>query len=88
MTEQEVIESLTKEGFTDVYTWEDQAGTKYPEHTHEKLTAHVILTGEMILIDKNGEKTLKAGERFDIPQGTVHKAKMGPEGCRYVIGER
>jgi len=29
-----------------------------------------------------------AGERCDVPAGAVHSAEMGPDGCRYLIGER
>lgn len=88
MNEEEVKAKLTEEGFTDVYVWEDKANAKYPEHTHEKLTAHIVLQGEITLTDKNGSKTLKAGERFDIPAGTTHSAECGPEGCKYVVGEK
>ncbi len=87
-TQQEVIDSLLKEGFTDVYAWEDPANFEYPEHTHEKLTAHVIIEGEMTLREKGKEKTLKIWERCDMPAGTVHSAKMGTQGCKYVVGEK
>jgi hypothetical protein len=33
-------------------------------------------------------KTYRVGERCDIPAGAVHSAKMGPQGCRYLIGEK
>jgi mannose-6-phosphate isomerase-like protein (cupin superfamily) len=88
MSEQEITQQLTSEGFTDVYVWEDGPNVEYPEHTHEKLTAHVIISGEMILKDNGGEKTLKSGQRLDIPAGTVHSAIMGPQGCRYAVGEK
>jgi len=32
--------------------------------------------------------TCSAGERCDVPAGAVHSAKMGPRGCRYLIGEK
>jgi mannose-6-phosphate isomerase-like protein (cupin superfamily) len=88
MTEEQIKEQLTSEGFTDVYVWEDGSNVAYPEHTHEKVTTHVIVKGEMTLVDHEGEKVLKVGDRLDIPSGTVHKATMGPAGCRYVIGEK
>jgi quercetin dioxygenase-like cupin family protein len=88
MTEQEIKDGLTNEGFTVIYVWEDKANAEYPEHTHEKLTAHVIEHGEITLTDHNGSRTLKEGERFDIPAGTTHSAKCGPEGCKFVVGEK
>jgi hypothetical protein len=37
----------------------------------------------------NGEtRTYRAGERCDVPAGTVHSAEMGPQGYRYIIGEK
>ncbi|HKW89097.1 MAG TPA: hypothetical protein VJN21_10100 [Candidatus Acidoferrales bacterium] len=37
----------------------------------------------------NGKaQTFRAGERCDVPADTTHSARMGPQGCRYLIGER
>ena len=33
-------------------------------------------------------RTFRAVERFDVPANTVHSAKIGPAGCRYMIGEK
>ncbi|MFA5991329.1 MAG: hypothetical protein WC794_03735 [Candidatus Doudnabacteria bacterium] len=88
MNEQEITDQLVKEGFGEVAVYADSAGFEYATHTHEKLTAHVILVGEMELTDKNGTKKLIAGERFDIPAGTTHSVKMGSLGCKYIIGEK
>lgn len=88
MQEKDWVQLLKDEGFSDVYIWEDKPGFEYPEHTHEKLAVHVILTGEMELLDaKGGKRRLLAGQRYDIPAGTSHSVKMGPQGCRYVVGE-
>ncbi len=88
MTEQEWKDVLASEGFSDIYIWHDDANVEYPDHLHEKITAHVILSGGMELNDHGHVKILKAGERFDIKAGTTHSAKIGPDGCRYVVGEK
>ncbi len=89
INEQDAKDILVKESFENINIWQDGPNFEYSEHTHEKLTAHIILEGEMLLIDHLGqEKTLKAGDRLDIPAGTVHKAKMGVLGCKYVVGEK
>jgi len=37
----------------------------------------------------NGRSQIhRAGERCDVPAGAVHAARMGPSGCRYLIGEK
>ncbi len=78
---------LRAEGCTRTYVWEDGPNTYYPDHTHSELTAHIILSGEMTLTCHGKTETVKAGGRIDVPAGAVHSAKMGPEGCRYLIGE-
>jgi quercetin dioxygenase-like cupin family protein len=88
LDEEKFKEELRRQGFSRVYVWQDGASTFYPEHTHEGLTAHIILDGEMTLSMRGVTKTYHAGERCDVPAGAVHAARMGPEGCRYLIGEK
>jgi mannose-6-phosphate isomerase-like protein (cupin superfamily) len=88
LNEEEFREQLLRQGFSRVYVWQDGAGTFYPDHTHEGVTAHIILDGEMTLSMRGGSKTYHTGDRCDVPAGAVHAARMGPEGCRYMIGER
>lgn len=84
----EIERQLHAEGFRHTFVWQDSAGAFYPDHTHEIETAHVILEGEMTLTQGGATRTYKAGERVDVPAGAVHSAKMGPAGCRYLIGEK
>lgn len=80
---------LRDEGFRRVYVWQDAGGAVYDEHAHPVETAHIILEGEMTLTCAGTTRTYRAGERPpDIPAGAVHSARMGPAGCRYVIGEK
>jgi quercetin dioxygenase-like cupin family protein len=88
LDEDKFKEQLQRQGFSRVYVWQDAAGALYPEHTHEGLTAHIILDGEMTLSMRSSSKTYHAGERCDVPAGAVHSARMGPDGCRYLIGEK
>ena len=88
MDEKTLERQLRKEGFRTTYVWQDAPGAYYPDHTHPTETAHVILSGEMALSWDGVSRTCRAGERCDVPAGAVHSAKMGPEGCRYLIGER
>jgi mannose-6-phosphate isomerase-like protein (cupin superfamily) len=79
---------LHGEGFLHTYVWQDGPHAFYSDHTHAVETAHIILDGEMTLT-KGGEMyTFSAGERCDVQAGAVHSAKMGPRGCRYLIGEK
>lgn len=88
MDENKLAAQLQREGFSRTYAWEDGAGASYPDHTHQTETAHIILAGEMTLTMNGKAQTFRAGERCDVPAGAVHSARMGPKGCRYLIGER
>jgi quercetin dioxygenase-like cupin family protein len=88
LDEEKFKEQLQRQGFSRVYVWQDAAGTLCPEHTREGLTTHIILDGEMTLTMRGGSKTYHVGERCDFPAGAAHAARMAPDGCRYVIGEK
>jgi mannose-6-phosphate isomerase-like protein (cupin superfamily) len=88
MDEKELANKLKREGFAHTYVWEDGPNAHYPEHTHATETAHIILDGEMTLTMNGRSEAYRAKERCDVPAGTAHSAKMGPKGCRYLIGER
>ena len=88
MDEKKLTEQLRREGFRHTYVWQDAAEAFYPEHTHAEETAHIVLSGEMTLTTDGKSQTYRTGERCDVPAGAVHSARMGPKGCRYLIGER
>jgi len=79
---------LESEGFSHIYVWQDGPHAYYPDHSHEGLTAHIILDGEMTLMMDGRSKTYRLGDRCDVAAGAVHSARMGPRGCRYLIGEK
>jgi len=88
MDEKQIARTLEQEGFRHTYVWQDAPNASYPDHTHATETAHIILRGEMTITMDGQSHTYDAGERCDVPAGAVHSARMGPTGCRYLIGER
>ena len=88
MNEQSLAKQLREEGFAHTYVWQDGPNAHYPDHTHAEETAHIVLDGEMSLTVGGKTETYRSGDRCDVPAGTIHSAKMGPQGCRYLIGER
>ena len=88
MDEKALAKQLEREGFGHAYVWQDGPNAFYPEHTHETTSAHIILSGEMSLTVDGRTETYRAGERCDVLAGVVHSAKMGANGCRYLVGER
>lgn len=85
--EADLTAQLRAEGYGHVFVWEDRPGALYPPHTHAGQTAHIVLAGEITILSDDTRTTYRAGERFDVPAGQVHAAQIGPEGCRYVVGE-
>ena len=88
MDERKLAEGLQHEGFRHTYVWQDGPNTFYAEHVHSEETAHIVLSGELTLIMGDEARTYSAGERCDVPARASHAARMGPRGCRYLIGER
>lgn len=88
MNEKALLKQLEHEGFSHTFVWQDAPNTSYSDHTHETETAHIILSGEMSLTMDRRTQIYRPGDRCDVAAGTVHSARMGPKGCRYIIGER
>ena len=79
---------LLDEGFPRTYVWQDSPNALYSDHTHAVETAHISLDGEMMITQGGATRTYAIGERCDVPAGAGHSAKMGPRGCKYLIGEK
>jgi quercetin dioxygenase-like cupin family protein len=88
MDEKQLARTLEQEGFEHTYVWEDSPNAFYPDHTHASETAHVILSGEMTFTMDGESHTYRSGQRCDVRAGAVNSARMGPTGCRYLVGER
>jgi len=78
----------SSEGFCDTYVWQDARTRPIPITRMRLKPRHIILSGEMTLTMCSKSQRYGAGERCDVPAGAVHSAEMGPDGCRYLIGER
>ncbi len=81
------MEKLSAEGFKGIFVHTDPPDAYYPDHTHSGITAHIVLTGEITITCDGKTESYRSGERFDVPSGEVHSARVGKSGCRYIIGE-
>ncbi len=79
---------LEGEGFSGIRVWRDSAGTLYPDHRHPGTHAYLVLDGGMDLTINGKTTTLRQQDRFDVPAGVIHSARMGPRGCWYATGEK
>lgn len=81
------IKKFEAEGFTNVFEWDDQAGTYYAPHAHQGKVSLFVTDGSITFDFDGVSREIKAGERFDIPVGQEHSAIVGPEGWIVVVGE-
>jgi quercetin dioxygenase-like cupin family protein len=88
MKKEEIFELLRKEGFSKIYVWEDYPGSYYPYHTHDFYSAHIVIDGKIKIRTDDGEFEFMGGDRFDVEKGEKHLAKVGPEGCIYIVAEK
>lgn len=54
-------------------------------HTHPGPESGFLLEGEMVLmIDGQPDRTLRAGESYQVPAGAVHDGRSGPKGAKVI----
>src|SRR4051812_20780313 len=79
---------LRTDGYTDVVDREMPAGNVNPSHSHEFDARLLVVSGEMTLVREGGAETYRSGAIFEVPSGTVHEERAGPEGAHYIAGRR
>ena len=64
------------------YPWSNGPFDVYPAHMHSYDKVIYVLGGSITfgLPDLKQQVTLQAGDRLDLPAGTVHDAAVGPQG--------
>ena len=64
------------------YPWSNGPNDVYPAHMHSYDKIIYVVRGSITfgLPELEQEITLKAGDRLDLPAGTVHDATVGPQG--------
>lgn len=81
-------EILKKEGFLHIYDWCDEPNTEYPKHSHKDRVTIFITNGDVTFYFSDlSSHTVSVGQRFDVPVGVEHSAKVGINGCEYIVGE-
>lgn len=78
---------LAAQGIT-VSSWGNDAGDRYATHAHGYDKVLVVVEGSIVFrLPKTGAAyELGAGDRLDLPAGTVHAADVGPAGVRCLEG--
>jgi len=87
MNKEEIKKRLVQEGYKRVFEWSDEPNYTYSEHEHSFETLLVITKGSIWFEIGGREYNLKEGDELLVSPQTKHKAKVGPEGCWYIVGE-
>ncbi len=72
------------------YDWSNAPGDIYAPHVHDYDKVIVVVRGSITwtLPETNETFETHAGDRIDLPRGTVHAAQVGPEGVTCLEGQR
>jgi len=64
------------------YSWSNSPHDYYAAHTHSYNKVIYVVQGSITfgLPDLGKQFALKAGDRLDLPAGTVHDAQVGAQG--------
>lgn len=85
--ESELHEQLFKEGLFP-YDWSNAPGDAYALHVHDYDKVIIVARGSITWTLPQMNQTIEthAGDRIELPRGTVHAARVGPEGVTCLEG--
>jgi len=86
-TERTLAARLAADGF-ESFLWIDPPDADYSPHAHDHDESLWVIDGEITFGAEGQELRLGPGDRLMLPKGTIHTARAGREGARYLIGER
>jgi len=74
----------------DPYAWSNGPLDIYTPHTHDYDKVIYVVQGSITfeIPDLGKQHTLKAGDRLDLPAGTVHDARVGSQGVVCLEGHK
>lgn len=70
------------------YAWSNGPGDRYGTHSHGYDKVLYCARGSITFIVDGTDVPMAAGDRLDLPAGTLHGALVGPEGCTCLEAHR
>lgn len=72
------------------YSWSNGPHDRYAAHSHgyDKVLYCVEGSITFVLEEEGRSVELEAGQRLELPAGTVHSAVVGQQGCTCIEGHR
>ena len=84
----QAIEAFEAERCSTPREWSNGPGDRYAPHEHAYHKVLFCLEGSIAFHVEARDVELGAGDRLDLPPGTVHSATVGPEGCQCIEASR
>jgi hypothetical protein len=77
----DAVAAFRSEGCSAPRSWANGPGDRYGTHDHAYHKVLFCLEGSIVFHTAEGDVTLEAGDRLDLPAETEHGATVGPAGC-------
>ena len=84
----EAVRRLADEGCSAPRPWGNAPGDTYGWHAHGYHKVLFCVDGSITFHLRDGDVTLGAGDRLDLPPDTEHAATVGRDGCTCVEASR
>jgi len=87
---QSTLRQLMVDEGLNPYSWSNGPFDVYAAHSHSYNKVIYVVQGSIIfgLPELDQQLTLKAGDRLDLPAGTVHEARVGAQGVVCLEGHK
>jgi quercetin dioxygenase-like cupin family protein len=79
---------LREQGYGEIAEREMAANVVNQGHAHDFDAQLLILDGEMAILRDGVAHTYRPGDTCEVPAGTAHEERVGPQGVRYIAGRR
>jgi len=73
-----------EEGCSAPRSWSNAPGDRYGAHSHADHKVLFCLDGSVTFHTAEGDAELHARDRLDLPPGTEHAARVGPDGVECI----
>ena len=76
------------QGYDEVLAREWAPGQRVPEHRHPFDVQALVVRGSLVLGCAGEQRTLQAGDRFELAADVPHTEHYGPEGATFWVARR
>ena len=87
MNKEEIRQKMLVGGFSIINEYSDPANEFFPDHNHPGDQLLIVLEGSISVTMGGKTQILGVGDELFFPAQVIHSAKVGPSGCKYIVGE-